>query len=263
MIIDAFPFFNELDLLELRLRELSPIVDLFVLAEAPVTFTNLPKPLFYQDYRRRFAEWDNKVVHVVVDDMPSGSTWRREQHQRDALLRGLWCCNLTPDDWVILGDLDEIPSREAIRQVTGQAMQGVAACEQQMSYYRLNILHREPWYGTRILPWGRMTTPEVIRKTTSYIVPGGGWHFSYLGDVAHIQTKLQSFSHTELATPENLDEDHILHCIQAGQDLYGREADVFTIEHPINLFRLPQALRAMLEAGQHQNWIWEPERSLA
>ncbi len=33
MVVDAFMFFNELDTLEIRLRELSPVVDLFVLLE--------------------------------------------------------------------------------------------------------------------------------------------------------------------------------------------------------------------------------------
>jgi len=37
MIYDCFPFFDELDVLEIRLNELDPVVDKFVLVEAPVT----------------------------------------------------------------------------------------------------------------------------------------------------------------------------------------------------------------------------------
>ena len=40
MVVDCFPFLNELDLLELRLHELSPLVDKFVLSEATLTFSN-------------------------------------------------------------------------------------------------------------------------------------------------------------------------------------------------------------------------------
>ena len=42
MIVDCFPFFNELDLLELRLNELKDVVDVFVLSEATLTFTGKP-----------------------------------------------------------------------------------------------------------------------------------------------------------------------------------------------------------------------------
>ena len=33
-VVDAFPFFNELDLLEIRLNLLDPYVDCFILSEA-------------------------------------------------------------------------------------------------------------------------------------------------------------------------------------------------------------------------------------
>ena len=44
-IVDVFPFFNELDLLEIRLNVLDPYVDLFIISEATKTFSGLDKPL--------------------------------------------------------------------------------------------------------------------------------------------------------------------------------------------------------------------------
>ena len=46
-IYDCFIFFNELDLLELRLEEHFDRVDIFVLCEANTTFTGRPKPLVF------------------------------------------------------------------------------------------------------------------------------------------------------------------------------------------------------------------------
>ena len=71
MIYDCFIFFNELELLELRLNELAGVVDKFVLVEATRTFTNEPKPLFFQENRARFREFDSRIIHVVVADSPS------------------------------------------------------------------------------------------------------------------------------------------------------------------------------------------------
>lgn len=55
MIIDCFTFFNELDVLEIRLRELDGVVDRFVLVEATLTHQGKPKPLLYAENKERFA----------------------------------------------------------------------------------------------------------------------------------------------------------------------------------------------------------------
>ena len=67
---DCFIFFNELDALELRLEELDPVVDRFVLVEARTTFTGQAKPLVFAEHRGRFAKFLPKLVHVVVDELP-------------------------------------------------------------------------------------------------------------------------------------------------------------------------------------------------
>ena len=43
MLIDAFTYFNEKELVELRLKYLDPIVDCFVIIESNITFTGKEK----------------------------------------------------------------------------------------------------------------------------------------------------------------------------------------------------------------------------
>ena len=57
MIVDCFPFFNELDLLEIRLNILKDVVDKFVLVEASKTQTKLDKPFYFEDHKDRFADF--------------------------------------------------------------------------------------------------------------------------------------------------------------------------------------------------------------
>ena len=45
MLIDAFLYFNEKELVELRLKYLNPIVDHFVIIESNITFTGKEKKL--------------------------------------------------------------------------------------------------------------------------------------------------------------------------------------------------------------------------
>ena len=47
-IYDCFTFFNELELLDLRLKELYNHVDCFVLVEATLTHTGKPKELIFE-----------------------------------------------------------------------------------------------------------------------------------------------------------------------------------------------------------------------
>ncbi len=69
-IYDCFAFFNELDILRIRIEELKDVVDKFILVEATKTHSGNPKPLYYQEFIHEFAEYQDKIIHYVVDDMP-------------------------------------------------------------------------------------------------------------------------------------------------------------------------------------------------
>ena len=72
MVYDCFQFFNELDILKIRLHVLNPVVDRFVISEATETFSGLKKPLYYEENKELFAEFADKIIHVVVEDTPEG-----------------------------------------------------------------------------------------------------------------------------------------------------------------------------------------------
>ena len=55
-VFDVFTFYNELDLLELRMEILGDVVDYFVINEATITFTGNEKPLYFQENKERFAK---------------------------------------------------------------------------------------------------------------------------------------------------------------------------------------------------------------
>ena len=93
MIVDTFMFYNELDVLETRLRKLSPHVDLFVLVESKVTHNGNPKPLYFEENKERYTEWLPKLRHVIAEDMPTDENpWGREKYQRHCILKGILVC---------------------------------------------------------------------------------------------------------------------------------------------------------------------------
>ena len=48
-IIDCFMFYNELDILKIRLEELYNVVDYIIIIEATITHNNTPKPLYFNE----------------------------------------------------------------------------------------------------------------------------------------------------------------------------------------------------------------------
>lgn len=260
-IVDAFPFFNELDLLEVRLTELYPVVDHFILVESTRTHKGDPKPLYYGENRQRFAKWNDKIRHITVADLPGGDTqaaiWRREIGQRQAIEQGL--VDFADDAIVLVSDLDEIPRREAVDYLRRSAFPDdvIVTMEQTLYYFNVNCAERRPefrWNGTRATQRSnvRALTPDGVRweglRPRSNEYPrhvrfqNAGWHLSYFGDVAHIQHKMRSFLHQELVNDDTLDADTIAKRMAEGLDIWGRtEAQRFTLGPADDL---PWALRS-------------------
>ena len=219
-VYDCFTFFNELDLLDIRLNILDPYVDFFVLVEATLTFSGKPKRLFFLENRERFKPFLNKIRHLVVDSFPeSRADWVLETHQRNQIELGIK--DATPDDIVLISDLDEIVNPKIIVEKTEA---GIQSLKQKVYYGNLNttidvydtrakILFRRDMHGTldnrndlysRYLPAinNQGTTPSKIRMFQAPLLEDAGWHFSYIGGYDNTIYKIESYSHTENDNPQ-------------------------------------------------------------
>lgn len=278
MIYDCFPFFNELDLLEIRLNVLAPVVDKFVLVESTQTFNRESKPLYFEENKERFAAFKDKIIHIVCDEDFSNepNAWVIENNQRNCIARGWTDCR--DDDVIMISDLDEIPNPQKILQYKDKP--GIKCFQNNFYYYYLNyICVDEPvWYkGTRMLKfkdclhdldntevkmnsklpseYKKGTTPNKIRYFKKGIqVKNGGWHFSYLGGAEAIRKKILSISHTEFHKPEYTDLEKIKERVQAGEDLFGRGKHFRSV--PIDE-HFPQYIRDNI--NKYQNLIIDSE----
>ena len=241
MIYDCFSFFNELDLLEIRLNTLDRAVDKFILAESPLTHTGNPKPLYYAENKDRFAKFNDRIIHVVVDDFPEMPTdmpvrekaWTRENWQRNAIVRGL-PRGVKDDDILLISDLDEIPNPEYVQKAVSAPV-GITRFDLRAYCFFLNLrnISYPIWgNGTRILTW-RTFNDKSIYAGAGYseccikavnqgpsatrirflkpdkILKPAGWHFSYLGGAEAIQRKMKSIAHTEFDTDERTSLENI------------------------------------------------------
>lgn len=270
MIIDAVTFFNELDLLELRLNELAPVVDRFVIVESNRTHKGTLKPLYYAEHAARFAAWRDKIVHIVCPLMDDGdglpAIRRREMMQRNAILEGVRDC--ADDDVIMISDCDEIPRPELV--VTRLDDGIVATYIQKLYYYNVNTYAPDRmWPGTRVcrVSDARALSPHVIRNglgQPDHIypqyrhIPNGGWHYSYFGGVDAARHKMTEFLHQELVTPENTTIAAIEQKIAQGADIWGRESEQEFVIGPAD--DLPYAvLRELPKYAKHFHPDWRPE----
>ncbi len=284
MIYDCFQFFNELDILKLRMEILSPLVDRFVISEATTTFSGLPKPLYYLENREMFSAFNGKVIHVTVEDTPAGDTHVRDTFQKNAVGRGL--AGALDEDIVIFSDLDEIPDPEMIKRLLEHFdREKIYHFAQRLFYCYLNLeettgnllsyagefegVARRRWIGSKMaslgllrrkgIQLGELRFPE--RKQMGIRVEPGGWHFGYMGgrgeeDIAkRIAEKVRSAAHTEY------DDERILkqtkNRLLAGLDPFGRDAAFARV--PID-DSFPRYLREHLK--EYDYLILKPESSL-
>ncbi len=237
MIYDCFTFFNELDILDIRLHEMAAAVDFFVLVEARQSFQGRDKPLYFQENKARYAKFAEKIIHVVCD-FPSevvalyphaaSPAWAREYFQRDQIAQGLK--NARPDDLIIVSDVDEVIAAERLQTAVRERRPGDLTVFP-MAFYRYALNRRvkdEIWdIGPRMLEFRHFNTAQDVRNIAHYAssllkkiglwrahvrrrnrrrcgidcairaVDDAGWHFSSLGAWMDYKRKLDAFAHEE------------------------------------------------------------------
>jgi beta-1,4-mannosyl-glycoprotein beta-1,4-N-acetylglucosaminyltransferase len=244
-IFDCVTFFNEFDLLRLRIACLEDVVDHFVVVEAHQTHAGKPKPLYLSESGPADLRDHPKIV-VRALDLPVGfSDWARDQAQREGIGGVLADLGAAPQDLVVVSDVDEIPERAALlraREFLARAAERtILVFEQRLFYFRLNYelvwSRKLPWLGTSAALYGQTKSINGLRTTGRNIrgrhalgfdrgakvfqVPRGGWHFSYLGGDEALQRKLDA--HQEHAGKARRGDDTIGDLIAARRSLYPRK----------------------------------------
>lgn len=176
MIFDCFAFYNELEILDIRLHELSSIVDKVVLVEATKTFQGDPKPLYYDENKSLFKKFHDRIIHIPFDfpdtlwnefSKKHDSTWAREYHQRDQI--GLGLTTAQPDDLIIVSDVDEIPSAakltEALRRRRRYDLT-IFTMPNYVHYINRRQKRVKEWYlGPRMVEFACFATGQKLRMT--------------------------------------------------------------------------------------------------
>lgn len=247
-IFDTFTFYNELDLLELRMNILGDTVDYFVINEANITFTGKPKPLYYAENKERFKKWEHKIIHHVLHDANETleKYWEGIRYHRSMMEDDIYKLPLhyqracfhkdsaiyalldraEDDDIILTSDADEIANPEAIKVIQDwfdpdkhYVLKGP------VYYYYLNLLCEKEWMGTRVSTMKMLKTMSIDKLRQSHNaawkVEDGSWHWSFFGDADTVRAKMDAYEHQE----NNLQHfrDSMEERIEKGVDPFGRD----------------------------------------
>lgn len=247
-IFDAFMFFNELDLLEIRLEELYNDVDYFILCESTKTHQNKNKPLFFQENKKRFERFLPKIIHHVFEPQIYPYAWYIENEQRNQLKNANF--QIEEEDLFLLSDGDEIVSSDLIKFLRQNKSKIVDphTCLMQMSYYYINSVIEEPWHhknwkGTVVLPYKYFNHESLnywrSLKDSLPNIPNAGWHFSFIGGPEKVKTKIESYAHSEFNNSNFNSIEVIQNRLNKLQDPLGRNE--FKITHESDLSKFPKS----------------------
>lgn len=233
---DIFTFFNEIELLEIRLELLYNHVDYFVIVECDETFSGNKKEMFFEKNKNIFEKYKSKIVYfkntniikdfdsihdklnsdlttdferdvlnlcLTSDNIPKGEVhWLKEFYQKEFLRKPLLDLNLNDDDLCFISDLDEIWNPNTKQLID---FNNINRLRQLQYVYFLNNRSNENWAGTIATKYGNIKNNclnhiRTHSKNQYTFIENGGWHFSFIGGVERVIKKIESYGHQEYNT---------------------------------------------------------------
>lgn len=275
-VFDCFPFFNELDMLEMRLHTLYPVVDHFVIVEMSQTHQGNPKPLYFNQNKARFEQYLPKIRHVMHDyNHWENNDWIREHYHRDLALGAL--TDIQDNDIVMVSDVDEIPRPEVVAAF--QPEQECKVVQHRLYNYYLNcyagLQKHERGVGLKIasgatfknlltmIPeiningWAPSCTHLRYRvMPESDLLVDAGWHFSWQGGRQKVIEKLEAFAHGDLNVNEFKDPK-MWEMIDRGEEpfIYGVRHHKLKYEFVTIDESFPPYLVANKQRFEDEGWI--------
>ncbi len=241
-VFDLIIVNRELEWLEIRLGQMAPYVDYFVILEADITFTDQSKPLMVKENMEHFKQYHHKMIRHTLNTTGQNftSTWEREAFSRNAMVNQVLPFlsgeqKPEQDDVVIIADVDEIPRPGTLKALRNCEIPEAITLKSSMYYYSFQWLNRQDgqWPHPQAMLWkGPEMTREADNLRMSFnsipAIYNAAWHCSYcFGSFAEMVNKVKSFSHAELDRPEFKDPKKILERVRFGMDFYDRSDSHF------------------------------------
>ena len=258
-IFDCFMYFDEEQILELRLNVLDEKVDFFVIVESIYNHKGDKRDLLFN--KNKFLKFSKKIIYLVYEEIPNNvelinenddkkekdrkyimNAVYRENAQRNLISEGIK--NANKDDLIMISDVDEIPKLESLdlKSIKNE----IFIFKQHMFHYKYNlVLPNFKWTGTKAIKKKNLISPQWLRNikdkkypyyridiifskkkyTNLKIIDDGGWHFTNIKTPKMIRHKFKSYLHHFEFDQTNLVESDIENFIKKKQVIYNLKVD--------------------------------------
>jgi len=258
-IFDCFMYFDEDLILDVRLNILDKHVDYFVIVESKFNHKGEKRSLKFD--LKKYKKFENKIKYLVIEEIPYNlekitdrdfgtirehkfinNAVKRENFQRNFIKNGL--NDAKEDDFILISDLDEIPSLENIN--FSSVKEKIIIFKQLMTYYKFNlVLPNFWWHGTKGCLKKNLKSPQWLRnvKSKKYslfrldilfsemrynsikFVENGGWHFTNIKSAEEIELKFKSYLHHREFELSNIKLNDIREIIKNKHAIYDLNVD--------------------------------------
>jgi len=179
-IYDSILFFNELDILDIRLHLLDEYVDYFIISECDTTFSGLPKKFLFEENKLKYEKFLHKIIHIkntnsgIISDFNNDYTgnkktifdsiietyntikhtpqtdngkdyWCRDYLHREYVKLGMDNCE--DEDIIIFSDTDEIPNLEVLGDLKKLDVEKKYCFLQDNNNFFINNISSTNWKG--------------------------------------------------------------------------------------------------------------------
>ena len=252
-------FFDEEQILDLRLNVLNETVDFFVIVESIYNHRGEKRELIFD--KNKFSKFKNKIIYLIHDEIPKQveivnekdseneknrkyimNAVYRENSQRNYISEGIKKAD--KNDLILISDVDEIPNFENlnIQEITNK----IIMFKQNMFHYKYNlVLPNFKWTGTKAVRKKDLISPQWLRNTKDRnypvyridtffskkkysnvkIIEDGGWHFSNIKTAKMLNHKFKSYLHHIEFDKAEIDENDIQKLINDKQAVYNLAVD--------------------------------------
>jgi hypothetical protein len=268
-LFEAFLFFKEIELLEIRLAELHDVVEKFIVVETLQTFQGPGKESYFKGVEHLLPrKYISKILHYQCSHLDGRGSWDREASARECVKRAVLAAGARRYDLVHFNDADEIArlstmssimSRTKDIMVAGDESAGVPKLRQifpmgiEMQYYAQNFLtvprSGSTWISELFLLLDARSFHDMRRRYTplASTVRHGGWHCSWcFPTVKQFAEKFHAYSHTETVDRRNYAADHVWKCTCDAQNIFrfrGPIVDNVRIPRDTGVTKVPQYLQ--------------------
>lgn len=249
--IDCITFATGMDVLKIRLAELVPHVDWFVLVESTHNFAGIPKPLHWQEN----PITGYKVKHVVIEPthvagsspLPDWLAWNNMSQQVE-LGFSEGTKDFDASDMGYFSDFDEIPRPSKLLE---GPLDRPVVYKMDWYMYWLNNKVGGKQEGTARVKLGDARASFYSALTARYapdryLIEDGGWHLSSFGGPETIKEKFDGYMDIDM---RQLTLKQIEDAIMLGKDLEPR------VNRPTGLIpvesTLPSVVISNLKDWQH------------